>query len=358
MAARGFPPVVKKFPLTSAGATDLVPLFRKELELCKVREGETILLFTDSQFNPHYPAAFSAAAQELGAESVIISIPSHGTRLDNRMIVEAWKRADMVIGMTTVPWLYTDAHDEALDAGTRTLMVVEPDDVLRRLFPSDEVKRRTLASAEILGPGKKLRVMSKAGTDLTMDKTGRAATAQYGYTDQPGRWDHWPGGLVATAPIEGSVEGTLVVDVSDIIFRLNRYVEHPIRITIREGRIVDIQGGLDAILLRDYLANWQDEKAYIVSHIGWGTEHRAVWNTLGIRYIDGGGIMDAETYLGNMQIAFGSNFMRMLGGKNHTAAHIDIPCRNHSFYVDDRLIVDEGRIVAEEILAAAPLVGA
>lgn len=44
MATPGFPPVVKKLPLTSSGATDLVPLFLEELKLCKVRAGETILL--------------------------------------------------------------------------------------------------------------------------------------------------------------------------------------------------------------------------------------------------------------------------------------------------------------------------
>jgi 2,5-dihydroxypyridine 5,6-dioxygenase len=182
-----------------------------------------------------------------------------------------------------------------------------------------------------------------------MDISGRPGSDQYGYTDQPGRWDHWPGGLAAVAPIEGSVEGKLVVDKSDIIFRLGRYVEEPINITIREGRITEIEGGATARLLSDYLAHWEDDKAYIVSHIGWGCEHRALWNTLGIRFPDGGGVMDAESLIGNMQIAFGSNFMRALGGKNVTAAHIDIPCRNHTIYVDEQLIVDQGQMVPEDL---------
>ncbi len=343
----GFPPVVKQFPTGFRSSTELVPMFKKELELCKVKKGETVLLFTDPLFRPHYPAAFAAAAMELGAFPVEMVVPSTTEDLSAPMIVETWKAADLIIGMTTVPWLYTDAHNEALDAGARSLMVVEPEDCLRRMFPCEEVRRRSEAGAKVITAGKTVRVTSPAGTDLVMSIEGRKGGAGYGYTDRPGYWSHWPSGAVSVAPVEGSVEGTLVVNTGDIIFRINRYVEHPIEIGIREGRIASIKGGLDAILLKEYLAHWGDDKAYIVSHIGWGTEHRALWNTLGIRYVDGGGIMDAETFMGNMQIAFGSNFTRKLGGNNKTKAHIDIPCRNHSFYVDDQIIVDKGVIVAE-----------
>jgi 2,5-dihydroxypyridine 5,6-dioxygenase len=349
MSVKGFPPIVPRFPITFNSAAQLVPLFRKELELCKIREGETIILFSDPLFRPHYTAAFTAAALELGAEPISMVVPTDDVDLNNKVIEKAWAAADMIIGMTTRPWLYTQPHDAALESGARTLMVHEPEDCLRRMFPHPDVRRRAEAGAEVLSEGNEMRVTSNAGTDLVMDISGRPGNPQYGYTDQPGRWDHWPGGLAAVAPIEGSVEGILVVDKSDIIFRLGRYVEEPIHITIKDGGIVDIEGGTTAILLSDYLAQWEDEKAYIVSHIGWGCEHRANWNALGIRFHDGGGVMDAETYLGNMQIAFGSNFLKMLGGKNVTAAHIDIPCRNHTIFVDDRLIVENGKIVPEEL---------
>jgi 2,5-dihydroxypyridine 5,6-dioxygenase len=325
-------------------------MFRRELELCNLKEGETLLVFADSMFNPHYAAAFRGAAMMLGAEVVHMEVPHSTESLASRTIIEAWKAADIAIPLTSrIPWLYSDAHNEALDAGTRTLMVQEPVDILRRLFPDEAVRKRTEAGADLLTQGRTMRVTSEAGTDLTLDKTGRPGIGQYGIADLPGRWDHWPSGLVACAPIEGSVEGTFVLDRGDIILNLGRHVESPVHFTLREGRIVDIDGGTDARLLQDLFEQANDEKAFIVSHIGWGTEHRAQWHTIGTRYFESGGVMDAESFYGNMQIAFGSNFSRFLEGENKVAFHLDLPTRNHSIWVDDELIVDRGVIVPEKL---------
>lgn len=341
---------MRRFPSSHIYTAELFPLFKKHLELCKVKKGEIVILFTDSEFNPQYPAACLAAAKELGADVFQINVPTETNALSLKPVVEAWKAADMVIGMTSnVGWLYSDAHNEALAAGTRTLMIEEPVEVLRRMFPCEEVKRRSIAGAKVIEKGKTIRVASEAGTDLVMSIEGRPGIAQYGISDIPGRWDHWPSGLVGCAPVEGSVEGTLVIDEGDIIINLGRYVQTPIKLTLKEGRIVKFEGGVDAKLLEDYFAASGEENAYIVSHIGWGTDHRAQWNSIGLRFWEWGGIMDSESYYGNMQIAFGSNFALDLGGKNYCKFHIDIPCRNHSFWVDDQLIVDKGVIVPEEL---------
>jgi hypothetical protein len=42
---------MKRFPSSHLFTAELVPLFKKQLELCKVKEGETILLFNDTEFN-------------------------------------------------------------------------------------------------------------------------------------------------------------------------------------------------------------------------------------------------------------------------------------------------------------------
>lgn len=341
---------MRRLPITSQLSAELTPLFLRELELCNLKEDETLLVFSDSMFNPHYAAAFTGAAMILGSEVIHMQVPHSTQSLASRTIVDAWKAADMVIPLTSrIPWLYSDAHNEALDSGTRTLMVQEPVDILRRLFPDEAVRKRTRAGAALLSEATSMRVASEAGTDLTLDKTGRPGIGQYGIADVPGRWDHWPSGLVGCAPIEGSVEGTLVLDRGDIILNMGRYVEAPVHFTLREGRIVNIEGGTDARLLEDLFAQAGDEKAYVVSHIGWGTEHRAQWNLIGTRFFESGGVMDAESFYGNMQIAFGSNFSRFLKGENKVSFHLDLPTRNHSIWVDGELIVDEGVIVPEEL---------
>ena len=97
--------------------------------------------------------------------------------------------------------------------------------------------------------------------------------------------------------------------------------------------------------MQDYFEASKEKNAYQVSHIGWGTDYRAQWNSIGLKFWEWGGLMDAESYYGNMQIAFGSNFTSDLGSKNVCKFHIDIPCRNHSFYVDNQLVIDKGIII-------------
>lgn len=343
---------MRRVPTNPAVGAELVGMFKRHLELCQVSGGQSVVAFTNTMTNPNYPAALLGAGAMIGADVFQIVVPTNNDWMRSRAIVDAWKSADLVIGMlqsTDTHWIYSDAHNEALDAGTRTLMIEEPEDILRRLFPDDEVRRRGEAGGTILEKGATVRITSEAGTDLKMSKAGRKGAVQYGIADAPGRWDHWPSGLVSTAPVEGTAEGTLVIDSGDILLALGRYVESPIRLTFREGRVRAIEGGTDARLMRDFFEAAHDDRAYEISHIGWGTEHRANWNAVGLRYWEGGGVMDAESYYGNMQIAFGSNFFRNLGGENHVPFHLDVPTRHHSFWVDDTQVLDAGRFLIPEL---------
>lgn len=329
---------------------DLVLLFSDGLRLSGVVPGETVLVLTDPLSPAAYAGAIVGAARALGAHAVTLDLPVGHDLQFPKLVAQAWQSADLAIPLFRHrPWLYSDAHNAALAAGTRSLMVQEPPEILRRLLPDAEVRRRTLAGAARLNRAGVIRLHSEAGTDLTLRKEGRRGIGQYGMADTPGRWDHWPSGLVACAPLEGSAEGTLVLDRGDIILNLGRYVNDPVTLTLEEGRITRFEGGTDAVLLREMFAKAADDNAYMVSHVGWGTEHRALWHLIGHRFAHGGGVMDAESYLGNMQIAFGSNFASFLGGTNRSNFHIDLPTRNHSIWLDDELVVERGTILPPDL---------
>ena len=93
-------------------------------------------------------------------------------------------------------------------------------------------------------------------------------------------------------------------------------------------------------------SNANDPEAYIISHIGWGTDHRARWSEIAQRGTEDGAREVRSTY-GNIQIAFGANYR--LGGKNRTMAHEDLILRRAKFELDGRVIVDDGRILPEEL---------
>ncbi len=59
--------------------------------------------------------------------------------------------------------------------------------------------------------------------------------AEYGFVDEPGRWDHWPSGFVLTFPNEGQASGQIVIDRGDILLPQKKYVNDPITLTVENG---------------------------------------------------------------------------------------------------------------------------
>ena len=117
--------------------------------------------------------------------------------------------------------------------------------------------------------------------------------------------------------------------------------------TIERGLIVDIRGGLDAELLRDYIAGFDDEKAYGISHIGWGCNEKARWSGL---QNDGRSIgMESRAFYGNVLFSTGPN--TELGGTNDTPCHIDIPMRNCSVFLDDEPVLIDGEFAIDDVNA-------
>ena len=265
---------------------DLVHLFADELRLCRVEPGESVLIFTDPGFpHPDYvPAAF-AAVKVLGAQPYVLAA-SADDPFTSALCRHAWLSAGLILGMSTVPrgigsWMYSQTCDDALAAGARVLMVQEPEAVLRRMRPDPSVAARTLAGARRMQDACVLRVTSQAGSDFSLRKDGRKAHAQWGTADSPGRWDHWPSGLVACAPLEDSAEGRYVIAPGDALLGQWRFAQSEIVLTLHEGRIMEVHGGPDARLLEEHLRSFEDPDAFRLSHAGWGTD-RADWQMLGM----------------------------------------------------------------------------
>jgi 2,5-dihydroxypyridine 5,6-dioxygenase len=332
-------------------SADLVAMFEHELRLCQVKRGESVLVFTDPRFpHPKYPPAAFAAARSLGANVYLLTAQGD-QQLDDPLVGAAWQNADMILGMSTLPrgigsWMYTETHNLALEAGARVLMVQEPLAALKRMLPNKEVRRRGLCGAQRLQEAKEIHIVSAAGSDYVLRKDGRGAMYQCGIADEPGRWDHWPSGLVTCAPLEDSAEGKYVIEPGDVLLGMWRHAQSRIEITLEKGRIVKIAGGPDAYLLQSHLERAGDSAAFRLAHAGWGIDERADWGHVG---------MDSESKYGTVLVAIGRNTFHApakysgLGGKNASEAHFDICCRNTNLYLDGELIIQNERFAVDEL---------
>ena len=342
----------------SVAMSDTIDLFRKELLLCGVKEGTTIAVLSEVDRLADYAAGFMAAAQTLGAHSFNVNLLP--TRLSmgekfgnvglnplagNQPAIEALKRADLVIDLVFL--LFSREQLDIQAAGTRILLVVEPLDVLARMFPSQELRDRVEAGERRLSKAHQLRFTNAAGTEVTYELGRYGVLTEYGFTDTPGRWDHWPGGFLATSGADDGVNGRVVMDRGDIVYPFKTYIREPIDFTIREGRVVDIKGGVDALLLAEYMASFHDPRAYALSHIGWGLNHLAQWTShaTGVAGIG----MDGRAFYGNVLFSTGPNVE--LGCTNDTHCHLDLPMRGCTLYLDDELIVKNGDVIPRDMRA-------
>ena len=142
----------------------------------------------------------------------------------------------------------------------------------------------------------------------------------------------------------------------DVILGLQHRCLDEVRITMEAGRLVRIEGGYDADMIRERLELFEDyvdpdgnlADPFRISHAGWGTEHRAQWHVMG---------MDSESMYGSVMVSIGRNMFDSgdryagLGGLNYTPVHIDICCRNKRMYLDDELIVDSDNTIVPADLA-------
>jgi 2,5-dihydroxypyridine 5,6-dioxygenase len=341
-------------------SAQLVPLFQRMLELCKLKKEESIVIVSDPDSNQEYAAAMFAAARSFESDVISLVLPSPPAEQANfirtgnisstivansKLALDYLKMADFVIDVTSVGLLHTKEQVAVLEAGTRMLMVHDPVEVLERLFPVEEDRERVKRNADRLREAKTIRLESDSGTDAWFDKTDGPVIEQWGFTDEPGRWDHWPGAFQYTSPTEGLGEGVIVVDPGDIWYPPKTYLTSPVKITFEKGFATKIEGGVDARNILDYIVGWDDPEGFAMSHLGWGTHKRALWNS--IMFQDSLDIIgqDGRTAWGNTLFALGSNVT--FGGTRTTGCHQDFAMRNCRLYLDEELIADSGKIVPD-----------
>jgi len=332
---------------------EVLNLFIEELKLCRVSPEETVVVLTADDEWQENANAFMAAAQSLGATTFnlnvrrgqknAVGVQGRHPLVGNELAMRTLKSAHLVIDM--VGLLFSREQAEIQAAGARILRVMEPFHVLKQMFPTEDLRRRVEHAKGLLEQAKELRFTSSAGTDVTYQLGQYPVISEYGYTYEPGRWDHFPSGFAFTQGNDGGVNGTVVLQPGDILCAFKRYVESPVTLTIKDGYVVSISGsGVDARLIDSYIKSFDDERAYAISHIGWGLNEKARWYQFAVtRQLPTEHVMNALSFYGNVLFSLGPNLE--VGGTNDTACHLDLPMRECSLWLDGTQILEKGEVI-------------
>ena len=336
-----------------------IDCFAAALALCELPKGATVAILSESQSRQINVHLTELAALRLGLvpfhiilptppQNAGVAIRSTGSSIaiqGIRPVIDALKGATMVADLTVEGLMHSDETPEILNSGGRILYISnEHPEVLERLAPDAGLIPRVRRGREKMLAAKRMHVTSKAGTDLHIGLEGARIGGNLGAVPAPSMLATWPGGICSCFPALGTVNGTLVLDTGDINITFKRYLERPITLRIEKDYVTAVEGeGLDAELMRSYFSAWGDSEAYGTSHVGWGMNPGARWDSM---------IMYDKSEINGIEMrAFAGNFLFSTGANpfadRHTLGHFDLPVRRCTITLDGTPVVIDGALVPE-----------
>lgn len=327
--------------------------FGQQFDACALQAGETAVLLSETASRPELVETARLALHRSGASVTQLVMPTPANPgpvpirstgasqaiAGHRAAIAALATADFVVDCTVEGLLHAPELGEILSGGARVLMISnEHPENFERLPHVPSLADRVAVAKGMLESATSMRITSAAGSDLTVSLSGAFLAGSSGFTTEPGDIAHWPGGLVLAFPAAGSVNGTLVLAPGDLNLTFKEYVRSSIRLTIVDdyitdiggdrtdigGEGTDIGGDFDAELFASYLASFDEKDAYATSHVGWGMNPAARWDTVPLfdkSQING---TEARAFAGNVLYSTGAN---EVAGR-FCRGHFDLPMRN------------------------------
>ncbi len=353
MTEEKFEPTKKETPVSP----EAILIAEKSLrEFLKLKQEERVLFLKDKKTNPETALILEQAVQKIGSPVQEFIVDEKTKRKE---IQELLKKTKVVIDLTIVEEVRaTDKlyDEDIIKYGNRLLCLVDLDpDAFRENGPLTEsledLEYRLNKMEAVLKEATGFRITSGYGTNLEVGLRPfkeRRWCKDTGVIDRPGQWDNLPGGEVFTTPDERNVNGTLVLPVLESTIIREQGVDEFVRVNIKNGAIVSIQGGKSAEKLRRKLEEDAREEhkeggnplnVYQVAEIAFGANSKArssvvdpeqPYNSPSVS------VVETEKRLGTMHIAFGSTKHGEVGAEGFLDAlsHYDFVIPRNSLTVE------------------------
>jgi len=298
-----------------------------------IQPGEDVLVVCNP-VTEEIGALMRIEAQGEGADATLAVISERDSAAAEppQAVAAAMAAADVVLAPTIQSLSHTAARKIASEAGVRigTLPGVT-EEMLGRLMTGDleEIRRRGWAVVTALNRGSEVRITCGHGSDLRIGLEGRLGIVDAGELGNRGAFGNLPCGEGFIAPLEGTTEGTLVVDGSIASVGL---LETPVELTVREGNLVEATGDDGAHLME--LLTIHGEDGTNVAELGIGTNEEAILT---------GNILEDEKILGTCHVAFGAS--AAIGGTVQVPVHLDCVVLEPTVEIDGETIVSGGELL-------------
>ncbi len=316
---------------------DVANGLRSIMEACgMVKKGEQVLVIADNEGGSMWLGEIVMnVAGSMGGNAMLMVIdpPEMRGAEPPPAVSAAMKKVNVSIRVTDKAALvHSTARKEATALGARyyTFDNIPLEHIKKGASALDihTIADRTEKLARIMDRSKIARVTSPSGTDLRFSIEGRKSIPLHPLSPIVAGVPYYA--EAASAPVEASADGKIVVDLGfiDWGYLLNK----PIHLVVREGNVVSVAGGnlADMNKLNDALKKYKN--ASNIAEFGIGTSHIVPLPMRGNR-------QDAAR-MGTVHFALGRN--DDIGGLTHSEVHWDVLISQPNIELDGQLIMKDG----------------
>ena len=327
------------------------------LRACNLGADEQLLVLVDSTTAPDLTRAFTNAATASGhsGDVVLLSVSPRRPAFADlpQVAVDALLAADLVIDLTTVPWLYSDSFtrygQECRVRGSRLALIWGMPESLRTLVacpPSATLANRARRAMPRLNDARTVRVRSTTGTEFQAELGDPLAYPRSFIGEPPTS----PG--MIGAPLCASVTAPFVPETAHgtlVFVGAGRFqgpencpirAKWPVALTVEAGRVVDVQGNHAAgIALADWFASANHDDVFVVMDCNIGFDPRAdlAWadNTV------------VHSFAGGIMIGFGNPYQYRPEGSHRPGYHLDLMFPSVDVDLDETPFIRAGLFVPD-----------
>ncbi len=312
-------------------------------DILRLKAGEDVVIIADSGSDEDVVKATANATAIVGAKSTVLNYPMNpAVTMDPPLpVIAAMNEADVVIEFCQKYFFYSKAYDEMNKRNKVRYICLTGMNVesMIRSIGSVDVKKTIKFGdklAALTQAAKKIRVTNPSGTDIVGHNRGRVVSQTGGIATKPGTYMLI--GQVGWNPVEETINGVIAADAWE--WNVG-FINEPMRLTIKKGRIASIKGGKEAKIFSSWLDSFKDPNMYRLAHFTYGI-NPGILKLTGIQN-------DDERIFGTMTFGFGTQGVLIGGPSWRAAAHDDMGILFPSVYLDAKPIEIDGKYVHPEL---------
>ncbi|MDA4112166.1 MAG: aminopeptidase [Thaumarchaeota archaeon] len=320
-------------------------------DLLKTREGETVAITCDTESDWAFVSSVEEAAISIGAKPLVIrtKAPPYVGRaaepfLPIDSLVGAVAESDVWIELNGKWLLYSKVWEEAMKRNrTRYMCLVGMNidmanscvgnvDVAKVL----EFQRRI---QKITERSRSMHYTTPGGTDVRFENDTKRPVLVEGDVSGPG--EYMLLGQVDWAPLEETINGTIAFDGSVNPPDELGLLKKPIKLEVRNGRVVRVHGGREATIYEKWLKSLNDENMYELAHLSYGCNPGAKLT---------GNVLEDERIWGVLEWGLGNQSGTFRARDIRAISHSDGITLKPTLEGDGQLIIKDGKFVHPDLL--------